>query len=219
MSNTKPLMLLLASAFALIPQWSAATAVTFDFNGLVAAPQDPNDSAFTKISNYVQNVQNVGTFTLNFTPDISAVHFGTNATGPQEVVTFSSVEMRFVPSAGFSGFLGDITLDFCTTSTFDIEAYSGGTKIGGIGESAPPATQGTCKTSAEWALAKTYALWNTAQTADTLKFITNSGAGIYIDNLKLDLGQAAPSVPEPASIGLVALALGGAGVASRRRRS
>ncbi len=50
--------------------------------------------------------------------------------------------------------------------------------------------------------------------------LTFTGSAAYFDNLTLEAVQTGgPVVPEPADIGLVGLALGAAGIASRRRRS
>lgn len=200
--------LVLAAGVAILAP-AHATLVTLDFSNLVAAgpgktaPLGTYGSAFDLVfgGGALANYASVGD------PGCTA------STDPlcQNLFGLGTFTLSLVQSPKlYSGF-DTLVLDLRYLGTLSIFATNKvGDKVGGFQQTC---TSGPCTTT--WSTDVAITL---SDVATELTFFDPSS--VFVDNIRLGMTSLAPStVPEPASFGLVALALGGAAFASRRRRT
>lgn len=109
-----------------------------------------------------------------------------------------------------------LTMDYAVASQpFSIEVVSRADSSGAVNT----ATRDVSATASGWVWTESDEIVTVGfGLIDRIRFIPSSGF-LAIDNLRFTQAGPGTNVPEPAGLGLVALALAGAGVATRRRKS
>jgi hypothetical protein len=221
MAKTTHASVALAAAIAvLVPQAAlASTVVTFDFNGIIspktAIEQIAQISAFSDAQSKAMlefDVPGAAGRTMTAFNEAIGVDNGGREEGVRKGFTFD-----ITVGGVYTGFVLDhISFDLCSTGSWKADAYAGANRLGTSGENNGTTGNSDCdRNSGSWTHFST-ASWASG-TVDKLEFTPSLGT-IWLDNLTLDLLSGGTTLPEPASIGLSALALGAAGLASRRRR-
>ncbi len=219
MSKKLAALMLIAGTCVLAPQFASANLVPlkFSFDGIIPQPADPTQPALQPIASLSP---------LTFGGTVFALYFATSDAsgnpidngGHSQVITANpnSFSIGLAAGSGYDGFVmnTDFSVKVC---------INGSWKLSGIDKNGNPTTLvpesgGTTSSSDCGTNSKSWVPFSTlaSGTFDSLAFEMTGGGGIFLDDLRVDVNTA--NAPEPASLGLVALALGGAGIASRRRR-
>lgn len=207
MSKIVRAAVLAAGIWLLVP--AHASPVTLTFDGIV--PGSAAGSVLLGSTDFPLNYYQ-SDYDLVLGGTASAARVSSDSPHDQRLVT-SVQTFAFSIAQSPSKYDGfdTVKLDYWYTGTLDIVAKdASGKQVGSL--------HTVCNdTSCGWLNDQEIAL-DKDSIAGSLTF-TASGT-LRIDNLRLDMHPLqGPSVPEPASIALVALALTGAGVASRRRKA
>lgn len=161
---------------------------------------------------------------FTFTSQASAFHSGTDDAAWQSGPPTHSGSFGFVSNSFGRGFtinvlagfnFGGLTMDYAVASQpFRIEVVSRADGTGVV----KTATRDVSAALSNWVWTENDEIANAGfGLIDRIDFISANGF-LAIDNLSFTVAAPGASVSEPAGFGLVALALAGAGAATRRRK-
>ena len=162
---------------------------------------------------------------FSFDPSANAFHAGTDADAWQSGPPIHSGSFGFVSNSLGQGFtinvlagfnFNGLTLDYAVASQpFRIQVVSRADSSGAVNT----ATRDVTAAASGWVWTENDEIAKGGfGLIDHINFLPSAGF-LAIDNLRFTPEAAGGNLPEPAGFGLVALALVGAGVATRRRRA
>ena len=196
-----------------------ATVVTLDFDAIgLAAPSTVVGSTFTASDGV--------TFSTNAIANHNGSSSGSNVVPPPTRADSLGhvIPNGFVSNALVSRAYGDFTISFDRNKTYvDISlewAAFGDFQITLFDDTGVTRTfQGNGSNwTTGWALLDLTGIFGDHRRIDHINFSNSTDSRFAIDNLRLAERPGGGTLPEPAGLGLVALALAGAGLASRRSR-
>ena len=197
-----------------------ATVVTLDFDAIgLAAPSTVVGSTFTASDGVTFSTNAIANH--NGSSSGNVVPPPTRADSLGHVIPNGFVRNAFDNNIGA---LGDFTISFDRNKTYvDISLEWAAfddfqvTLFDDTGVTRPLQRNGSGWTTG-WALLDLTGIFGDHRRIDHINFSNSTDSRFAIDNLRLAERPGGGTLPEPAGLGLVALALAGAGLASRRSR-